>query len=75
MRLIVHWRTLHRATRTLDLPEAPRAQAACRLATDCPCCGVPLGLRQHCQPKTLLRGCSTYPDRPFTEPHDFRVQA
>jgi len=75
MRLIVDWRTLHMATRTLDLPEAPRAQAACRLATDCPCCGAPLGLRQHCQTETLLTGCSAYPGRTFTEPHNFRVQA
>jgi ssDNA-binding Zn-finger/Zn-ribbon topoisomerase 1 len=49
------------ATWTLDLPEAPRAQAACRLATDCPCCGTPLGLRQHGQTETLLMGCSAYP--------------
>jgi ssDNA-binding Zn-finger/Zn-ribbon topoisomerase 1 len=63
------------ATWTLDLPEAPRAQAACRLATDCPCCGTPLGLRQHGQTETLLMGCSAYPGRTFTEPHDCRVQA
>jgi hypothetical protein len=63
------------ATRTLHLPEAPRAPAACRLATDCPCWGAPLGLRQHCQTETLLTGCSAYPGCPFTEPHDFRGQA
>jgi hypothetical protein len=46
------------ATRTLDLPEAPRAQAAWRLATDCPGGGAPLGLRQHGQTETLVTGCS-----------------
>ena len=29
------------ATLTLDLPEAPRPQAAYRLAADCPRCGAP----------------------------------
>ena len=28
------------ATLTLDLPEAPRPQAAYRLAADCPRCGA-----------------------------------
>jgi hypothetical protein len=70
----VDWRTLPRATRTLDLPEAPRGQAAYRLATACPCWGAPLGLRQHCQTETLLTGCSAYPGRTCTEPHAPRVQ-
>jgi hypothetical protein len=62
------------ATLTLDLPEAPRAQAAYRLATDCPCCGAPLGLRQNRQTESLLMGCSAYPGRTFTAPHDPRGQ-
>ena len=49
------------ATRTLDLPEAPRAQTAYRLAADCPCCGAPLVLRQNRQRATLFTGCSAYP--------------
>jgi hypothetical protein len=63
------------ATRTLDLLEAPRGQAAYRPATACPCCGVPLGLRQHRQTEPLLTGCSAQPGCPLTEPHDPRVQA
>ena len=62
------------ATLTLDLPEAPRAQAAYRLATDCPCCGAPLVLRQNRQTAALFTGCSVYPSCPFSEPHDPRVQ-
>jgi ssDNA-binding Zn-finger/Zn-ribbon topoisomerase 1 len=49
------------ATLTLALPEAPRAQAAHRLAADCPCCGAPLVLRQHRQTEALLTGCSLVP--------------
>ena len=33
------------ATLTIDLPEAPQAQTAYRLAADCPRCGAPLVLR------------------------------
>ena len=62
------------ATLTLDLPEAPRAQAAYRLAADCPCCGAPLVLRQNRQTEALFTGCSAYPHCAFTEPHDPRVQ-
>ena len=62
------------ATRTLDLPEAPRAQTAYRLAADCPCCGAPLVLRQNRQRATLFTGCSAYPSCTFAEPHDPRVQ-
>ena len=62
------------ATRILDLPEAPRAQAAYRLAADCPCCGAPLGLRQNRQTAALFAGCSSYPSCAFAEPHDPRVQ-
>ena len=62
------------ATLTLDLPEAPRAQAAYRLAADCPCCGAPLVLRQNRQTATLFTGCSAYPGCAFAEPHDPRVQ-
>jgi hypothetical protein len=61
-------------TRTLDLPEAPHAQAAYRLAADCPCCGAPLVLRQHRQTAALFTGCSAYPGCAFAEPHDPRVQ-
>ena len=63
------------ATLTLDLLEAPRGQAAYRLATACPCCGAPLGLRQNRQTEPLLTGCSAHPGCPLTEPHDPRVQA
>ena len=63
------------ATLTLDLPEAPRAQAAYRLAADCPCCGAPLVLRQNRQTEALFTGCSAYPRCAFSEPHDPRVQA
>jgi ssDNA-binding Zn-finger/Zn-ribbon topoisomerase 1 len=63
------------ATLTLDLPEAPRAQPAYRLAADCPCCGAPLVLRQNRQTATLFTGCSAYPGCTFSEPHDPRVQA
>jgi len=62
------------ATLTLDLPEAPRPQAAYRLAADCPRCGVPLVLRQNRQTGALFTGCSAYPGCAFTEPHDSRVQ-
>ena len=61
-------------TRTLDLPEAPRAQTAYRLAADCPHCGAPLVLRQNRQTATLFTGCSAYPGCAFAEPHDPRVQ-
>ena len=50
------WRTRPVATLTLDLPEAPRAQAAYRLAADCPCCGAPLVLRQNRQTEALFSG-------------------
>ena len=63
------------ATLTLDLPEAPRAQAAYRLAADCPYCGAPLVLRQNRQTAALFTGCSAYPGCAFAEPHDPRVQA
>ena len=63
------------ATLTLDLPQAPRAQAAYRLAADCPCCGAPLVLRQNRQTGVLFTGCRAYPACAFTEPHDPRVQA
>jgi Topoisomerase DNA binding C4 zinc finger len=62
------------ATLTIDLPEAPRAQAAYRLAADCPRCGAPLVLRQNRQTDVLFTGCSAYPGCAFTEPHDPRVQ-
>ena len=62
------------ATLTLDLPEAPRAQAAYRLAADCPRCGAPLVLRQNRQSAALFTGCSAYPSCAFAEPHDPRVQ-
>ena len=63
------------ATLSLDLPEAPRAQAAYRLAADCPRCGAPLVLRQNRQTATMFTGCSAYPSCTFAEPHDPRVQA
>src|SRR5262250_846300 len=62
------------ATLTLDIPEAPRPQAAYRLAADCPQCGAPLVLRQNRQSGALFTGCSAYPDCAFSEPHDPRVQ-
>jgi hypothetical protein len=62
------------ATLTIDLPEAPRPQAAYRLAADCPRCGAPLVLRQNRQTGALFTGCTAYPGCPFTEPHDPRVQ-
>ena len=62
------------ATLTIDLPEAPRAQAAYRLAVDCPRCGAPLVLRQNRQTGALFTGCSAYPRCAFREPHDPRVQ-
>src|SRR5712692_4144660 len=62
------------ATLTIDLPEAPRTQAAYRLAADCPRCGAPLVLRQNRQTDALFTGCSAYPRCAFTEPHDPRVQ-
>jgi hypothetical protein len=62
------------ATLTIDLPEAPRVQAAYRLAADCPHCGAPLVLRQNRQTRALFTGCSAYPSCAFTEPHDPRVQ-
>src|SRR5438128_4230154 len=68
------WRTLPMATLTLDLPETPQAQAAYRLAADCPHCGAPLVLRQNRQTGALFTGCSAYPGCAFTEPHDARVQ-
>jgi hypothetical protein len=63
------------ATLTIDLPEAPRAQAAYRLAADCPCCGAPLVLRQNRQTGALFTGCHAYPGCAFTEPHDPYIQA
>jgi hypothetical protein len=63
------------ATLTLDLPEAPRAQMAYRLAADCPRCGAPLVLRENRQTAILFTGCSAYPGCAFAEPHDPRVQA
>jgi hypothetical protein len=63
------------ATLTIDLPEAPRPQAAYRLAADCPRCGAPLVLRQNRQTGVLFTGCSAYPDCAFAEPHDPRVQS
>jgi hypothetical protein len=62
------------ATLTIDLSEAPRAQAAYRLAADCPRCGAPLVLRQNRQTSALFTGCSAYPGCAFREPHDPRVQ-
>src|SRR6266702_2731989 len=62
------------ATLTLELPETPQAQAAYRLAADCPHCGAPLVLRQNRQTGALFTGCSAYPGCAFTEPHDARVQ-
>jgi ssDNA-binding Zn-finger/Zn-ribbon topoisomerase 1 len=62
------------ATLALDLPETPQAQAAYRLAADCPCCRAPLVLRQNRQTGALFTGCSAYPRCAFTEPHDSRVQ-
>jgi len=62
------------ATLTIDLSEAPRAQAAYRLAADCPRCGAPLVLRQNRQTRALFTGCSAYPSCTFREPHDPRVQ-
>jgi ssDNA-binding Zn-finger/Zn-ribbon topoisomerase 1 len=58
------------ATLTIDLPEAPRTQAAYRLAAACPHCGVPLVLRQNRQTGALFTGCSAYPGCAFREPHD-----
>jgi hypothetical protein len=62
------------ATLTMDLPEAPQAQTAYRLAADCPRCGAPLVLRQNRHTRELFTGCSAYPACAFTEPHDPRVQ-
>src|SRR2546422_10974380 len=62
------------ATLTLELPETPQAQAAYRLAADCPHCGASLVLRQNRQTGALFTGCSAYPGCAFTEPHDARVQ-
>ena len=62
------------ATLTIDLPDAPRLQAAYRLAADCPRCGAPLVLRHNRQTDVLFTGCSAYPHCAFTEPHDPRVQ-
>src|SRR6266702_3642760 len=62
------------ATLTIELPETPQAQAAYRLAADCPHCGAPLVLRQNRQTGALFTGCSAYPGCAFTEPHDARVQ-
>ena len=62
------------ATLTIELPETPQAQAAYRLAADCPHCGAPLVLRQNRQTGALFTGCSAYPGCAFTEPHDSRVQ-
>jgi hypothetical protein len=59
---------------TIDLPEAPRPQAAYRLAADCPCCGGPLVLRQNRRSGAFFTGCSAYPRCAFREPHDPRVQ-
>ena len=59
---------------TIDLPEAPQAQPAYRLAADCPRCGAPLVLRQNRHTSELFTGCSGYPGCGFTEPHDPRVQ-
>src|SRR5437879_13760363 len=59
---------------TLDLPETPQAQAAYRLAADCPHFGAPLVLRQNRQTGALFTGCSAYPGCAFTEPYDTRVQ-
>jgi ssDNA-binding Zn-finger/Zn-ribbon topoisomerase 1 len=63
------------ATLTIDLPEAPRPQAAYRLAADCPRCGALLVLRQNHQTGVLFTGCSAYPDCAFADPHDPRVQS
>jgi hypothetical protein len=63
------------ATLTIDLPDAPRLQAAYRLAADCPRCGAPLVLRHNRQTDVLFTGCSAYPRCAFTEPHDPRVQS
>ena len=54
------------ATLTLELPETPQAQAAYRLAADCPHCGAPLVLRQNRQTGALFTGCSAYPGCAFT---------
>ena len=62
------------ATLTIDLPEAPQAQTAYRLAADCPRCGAPLVLRQNRHTSELFTGCSAYPGCAFAEPHDPRVQ-
>src|SRR6266581_5587339 len=62
------------ATLTLELPETPQAQAAYRLAADCPHCGAPLVLRQKRQTGALFTGCTAYPGCAFREPHDPRVQ-
>src|SRR2546427_10213992 len=62
------------ATLTIELPEPPQAQAAYRLAADCPHCGAPLVLRQNRQTGALFTGCSAYPACALTEPHDARVQ-
>src|SRR5438105_7243128 len=56
------------ATLTIDLSEAPRPQAAYRLAADCPRCGAPLVLRQNRQTGALFTGCSAYPGCAFAEP-------
>ena len=50
---------------TIDLPKAPRPQAAYRLAADCPCCGAPLVLRQNRQTDVVFTGCSAYPRCPL----------
>jgi ssDNA-binding Zn-finger/Zn-ribbon topoisomerase 1 len=54
------------ATLTIELPETPQAQAAYRLAADCPHCGAPLVLRQNRQTSALFTGCSAYPGCTFT---------
>ena len=46
------------ATLTIDLPTAPRAPVAYRLAADCPRCGAPLVLRQNRQTGEPFTGCS-----------------
>src|SRR6266566_6409019 len=62
------------ATRALDRPTTPQAQAASRLAADGPSCGAPLVLRQHRQTGGLLTGCSASPGCAFAAPHDPCVQ-
>ena len=53
------------ATLTLDLPEAPRAQAAYRLAADCPAVGRPWCCARTARPRPCLRAAAPIPAVPL----------